>query len=328
MPPSPSLPILWTLYFLAPCWSAVAASDESSLPEPPHSGEALVAFLGLDTSDAYAADRWGPLLLTRLGEQDTRVAELLAERLPDEPPPWFSDESHSVRLACAERLHFRGRYADVLVWTEGVAPDAVYSPSLLAYLRMVAARQVVDYEAARQALAELESQPDDGLSPSRLAVVDQLRRELGREAPEGIDLVTRLMQDAGRRLGIPRVGEPTQLQQQRAIDDLDKLIKQLEEQQQQMQQAAAAAAGGSASGTPAEESRPSELKAPGEVDRKRLVMGDDWGDLPPAERERLAQELTQKYPARYRDLIGDYFQALADPQAGDSSGDPVTEPRP
>ncbi|CAN0381653.1 unnamed protein product, partial [Ectocarpus sp. 4 AP-2014] len=102
--------------------------------------------------------------------------------------------------------------------------------------------------------------------------------------------------------------------QQTILDELDKLIDELEKQrqQQQQQQAAAGGAGGAAEpGTPAEDSRPSELKGPGEVDRKRLVAGDAWGALPPAERERLTQAITRDYPPHYRALVEDYFRTLA-----------------
>ena len=73
---------------------------------------------------------------------------------------------------------------------------------------------------------------------------------------------------------------------------------------------------------------PSELKAPGEVDRKRLTQGENWGDLPPAERDRLAQEIIRNYPARYSTLIGDYFEALAAPEEEgfDSSTDEERTP--
>ena len=304
-------------------WQPALAVQETNAisqgdPEVVHSPakQALANRLGLEP-ESIAPDQWGSVILTQASAKDVRIVELLAGALPPAPPKWLMDiesEDHylqSLRLALAERLHFVRRYADLLTWTEEIDSNVVYSPELLAYLRIVAMRQRVDYEATRKELENLQPSLLENISLSRRAVLQQIIRESAEEDPKGLEHIARLMEDAQRRLVIHSLGKPTQTQQQRAIDDLDELIKKHEEQQKQMQQAQSSGAGGGAS--PAEESRPSDFKAPGEVDRKRLARGDSWGDLPPAERKRLTQEITRNYPARYRTLIGEYFEALATP---------------
>lgn len=302
-----------------------------SVAEDPKAFRVIQPLLGTDhDADSLRArfvelneDRYGDLLLQVIAKQHRPVNELLAAPLPNEPPDWLVAEggdqdplAASVLLAIAERLHHEGRHADCLAWLRDVGDQESFSPALLAYLRAVASRQSVDYQGMRTALEQLDPVANDALSPSRQAVLDEMRRELGDEDPEGLPHIAKLMQDAERRLAIARPDLPTQTQQQRALDGLDYLIEQLEEQQRQQQ--SAQSAGGAGMGSPADESRPSDLKGSGDVDRKRFAAGEGWGNLPPAEREKLAQDLTQGFPERYRALISEYFEAIAE-EPNDSS---------
>lgn len=283
-------------------------------------------------AEAPRAARLGPAIRALAG----LVEERLASPASDEPPEWLEDAglvSASLRLAFAEDLMSHQRYDAGLAWLEGVNEDEAYSPVLLWYQRAVAAQQLVEDQTAREALERLDSlladRPGERLGKARLWVVERLGRELGAEA-DPLASVARRMVDAERRLALSDPSESTRDGQQTILDELDKLIEDLEkqrQQQQQQQQAAAGGSGGSAEpGMPAEESRPSELKGPGLVDRKRLVAGDAWGALPPAERERLTQAITRDYPPHYRALVEDYFRTLASeadqaaaPNAGASS---------
>lgn len=245
--------------------------------------------------------------------------ERLASPAPASPPEWiddFGNASPSLRLAVAEELASRERFDACLAWLEGLEAETVYAPELLHYLRAVAARQLVDDPAAGEAFERLEAVLLEGgeerLGKARRWVFQQLARDMNQK-PNPLASVARRMADAERRLAMADPSQATREGQQTILDELDKLIEELEKQrQQQQQQAAAGGAGGAAEpGTPAEDSRPSELKAPGEVDRKRLVAGDAWGALPPAERERLTQAITRDFPPHYRALVEDYFRTLA-----------------
>lgn len=247
---------------------------------------------------------------------DERIASLLGD-LPPAPPAWFAelgDAAPSIRLALAEQLAEEERYDRCVAWIEGIEADSVFSPALLHYLQAVAWRATVDDEQSAKALEHLSdgdaAAEEDQLGAGRLWVVNALRDELAKKA-EPMPGIARRMRDVERRLALSDSGDPTQERQQAILDELDKLIEKLEEQRRQQQQQAAAGSGGSQPGNAAEESRPSELKGPGEIDRKRLVSGDAWGSLPPAERERLTQAITRDYSPHYRALIEDYFRTLA-----------------
>ncbi|MEQ8848425.1 hypothetical protein [Botrimarina sp.] len=269
---------------------------------------------------APSASRLGEPLRRLASVADQRYAVAL-EELGGSPPGWLTaDEAGhaSLRLAAAELLSLQRRHDDCIRWLNGVDPSATFSPLLCEFLRLVAYRQTVADEQARQCVARIqtlaEPSPPDSLGRARAWVLDAIRAEL-REQPKPIPNIARRMHDVERRLAQLGAGEATQEQQRTILDELDKLIKDLEEQQRQQQQQQAAAQQGGPGGSidPAEESRPSDLKGPGEVDRKRLVSGDAWGALPPAERERLTQEITKDFPPHYRSLVEDYFRTLAAP---------------
>ncbi|TWT96096.1 hypothetical protein Pla108_31780 [Botrimarina colliarenosi] len=277
-----------------------------------HRGQALAARWNRAVAATPRPSRLAEPLRTLAAQADERFVSLLNAPV-DTPPVWLTslgDAEPSVRLAVADALAAADRYDACLAWTEGLEQDQVFSPALLSYLRAVAWRMTVDDDRAAEAIERLPAD-DEALGPARKWVLDALQNEL-ESKPQPMPIVARKMRDVQRRLALAEPGAETQERQQAILDELDKLIEKLEEQRKQQQQMAAAAPGGGAEpGDPADESRPSELKGPGEVDRKRLVAGDAWGSLPPAERERLTQAITRDFPPHYRGLIEDYFRTLA-----------------
>lgn len=259
--------------------------------------------------------RLGPELVRIVALADGRLASL-ASAPDDAPPAWLDslgDAAPSFRLAIADQLADAERYDACLAWT-GVDQDPyapVYSPALAQYLRAISHRMTVSDKQASKSFKR-GADDSDSLGPAREWVVAALERELDAK-PEPLPTVARRMRDVERRLALEEPGKTTQERQQTILDELDELIKKLEEQRKRQQQMAAASQGGAGGepGEAAEESRPSELKGPGEVDRKRLVAGDAWGALPPAERERLTQAISRDFPPHYRGLIEDYFRTLA-----------------
>ncbi len=129
---------------------------------------------------------------------------------------------------------------------------------------------------------------------------------------ESLDHIARRMEDIQRRLDLGRAGEKVREVEDGVIASLDKLIDEMEKQQQA---AAAAAAAGSQPGqqpmTPLPDSRPMELKAPGDVANKPVGNTDGWGELPPHERQEALQQIGKEFPAHYRDMIEQYFRKLA-----------------
>jgi len=51
---------------------------------------------------------------------------------------------------------------------------------------------------------------------------------------------------------------------------------------------------------------------PGQIDSKRIKeLTQQWGSLPPREREANMRELTRDMPQRYREVIQEYFRKLS-----------------
>jgi hypothetical protein len=51
---------------------------------------------------------------------------------------------------------------------------------------------------------------------------------------------------------------------------------------------------------------------PGQIDPKRIKdLAQQWGSLPPREREANMRELTREMPQRYREVIQEYFRKLS-----------------
>ncbi len=121
------------------------------------------------------------------------------------------------------------------------------------------------------------------------------------------------MEDIRRRLDLGRAGPKVRGVEDGVIASLDKLIDKLEEQQQAAAAAAAAAAkksgrGGAMPNAPLPDSRPMELKGPGEVAKRDIGDGSGWGNLPPRERDEALQQIGKDFPAHYRDVIEQYFR--------------------
>jgi hypothetical protein len=110
-------------------------------------------------------------------------------------------------------------------------------------------------------------------------------------------------------------GKPTQTAQKKIVGKLDVLIKQLEEQ--------AAANGGGASGSnpnvPLADSK--IMGGPGGIGDLHAARknGKQWGELPPHQREKIVQSLTEGFPAHYQKILERYYKRLAEEKPATSS---------
>ena len=51
---------------------------------------------------------------------------------------------------------------------------------------------------------------------------------------------------------------------------------------------------------------------PGQIDAKKIKdLAEQWGKLPPKEREANMRELTRNVSPRYREIIQEYFRKLS-----------------
>lgn len=247
------------------------------------------------------------------------------------PPAWLAEGDLPVEVKAviaafaAERLFASRHYEECLAWLDGVHADDSPAPALVRYLRAASLHQLVRLEEAAEHAQRLLDNPSS-VSRRHAAVAELIVRDAWAVNPDTAGHLARPMGDIERRLQLGRAGTPEQSLQREVLEALDKLIDDAEQQQQQ-QQSASAAGAQSAPSQAAPDSRPSDLKGPGEVDRRQVAKGGDWGSLPPRERERVTQQIARDFPAYYRDMIEAYFRSLAtgepppgNPPAGSEKG--------
>lgn len=178
----------------------------------------------------------------------------------------------------------------------------------------------LQYDAAAVALNAFLSQY--GAASPRLEIAaKQILLELANRESGQIGEVVDLMQFSQRRLKNADGGESVQTRQQRILDLLDAMIEAAEQQEQQ----ASSSSGGSGSqqgqqnqggqqpNNPMQDSMlPGGPGGEGTLrEARRANPGEAWGQLPPAERERILQALRESFPSRYRKLVEQYYEELA-----------------
>jgi hypothetical protein len=269
-------------------------------------------------------------LLDRLAaclvKADDRVAELMefcqAVSKPGVLPEfsWLADSEtpplvrHNIRLYLARWMVQEGYYDEAIAWTDGLSADDVVAPEALAFYRAVAYHRLVQPDKADAALTQLLQREDD-LPVRYQKLADLMKRDLTSLEDESLDHIARRMEDVRRRLVQGRSGERVQKVENGIIESLDKLIKKAEEQAQQSQ--SASSAGGEQGGTPMEDSRIAELKAPGKVEPREIGDRAGWGNLPEKDRGKALQEIGREFPSHYREVIEEYFRRLAAEESAD-----------
>jgi hypothetical protein len=118
--------------------------------------------------------------------------------------------------------------------------------------------------------------------------------------------ITHDMKVAANQLSKKTTDNQTQQPQMDAVAKLDKLIEELEKERQRM--------GGSSSPNPTRPATYSAVRSgPGGMGELHGTrdQGDRWGQLPPHERDRILQSLTEGFPAHYQAILEAYYKRLA-----------------
>ncbi len=231
--------------------------------------------------------------------------------------PWLQDPKTDPYMAANLRLLY-GRwlvhemlYEEALEMLGDLNPEDVADPASLLFYQSVANYFLLHQEEGLRRLEALLREPDQ--CPRRyVALATLMQEDLKTLREETLDHIARRMKDVERRLGLYRAGPKVRHIQDKIVEDLDKIIKRLEEQQQQQ------GGGGSAGGRtirstrPAPDSRIIGGKGPGEVEKRDVGAGSGWGNLPPKQREEVLQQIGRDFPAQYRDKIEQYFRKLAE----------------
>jgi hypothetical protein len=118
--------------------------------------------------------------------------------------------------------------------------------------------------------------------------------------------ITHEMKVAANHLSKKVTDKPPQTAQEEAVAKLDKLIEELEKERQSM--------GSGSTPNPSRPATASNVRSgPGGMGDLHGTrdQGDRWGQLPPHERDRILQSLTEGFPPHYQAILEAYYKRLA-----------------
>jgi tetratricopeptide (TPR) repeat protein len=261
--------------------------------------------------------------LDAMAEQKYADAEKLLVPLTTSADPYIAAHAAS---SLARSLIEQDRIDDAIklldAWRDrdqDVARCSFQGPEM-DFMRAYGLLRTLKYERAMAALARfMQDHPD---APDRLRLTArQILQELQQRKPEQLGDVADLMGYAGRQLRVGLSDQPVVEAQNKAVELLNRLIKESEEQEQQGQ---GGGGGGKSSskgqpgaargrpGAPAERSTlPEGPTENGPLRRSPVARpGEMWGRMPAQQREKILQSLRKNFPERYRELVEQYYKQL------------------
>lgn len=216
---------------------------------------------------------------------------------------------NNLRLLYGRWLTDHQLYNEALDQLQSLEPQDVVDPALLLFFRSAVHHRLLQKDEAIATITRLLENEQD--IPHRYATVARLMEaDLRPLEPDSLNEITRLMDSIHIRLGHGRAGRRVRKEEDDVVAKLDKLIKKLEEQAKKSQ-GAGGATGSLRPSQPMQDSNPGGGTGPGNVDPKRFAEKEDWGNLPPKERQEALQQLGKEYPSYYREVIEEYFRKLA-----------------
>ena len=245
-------------------------------------------------------------LTTRLETTPATAANIIPTMLTDESQNDFL--RNNLRLFYARWLSHSDLQDECLQVLEGITPDQVVDPATLLFYQATGYHRLLAKDVCLQKITLL-LENEDQLPRRYSTIANLMKADVGPLKPDSLDEVARLMADIRRRLKLGRAGTRVRKEEDDVIAKLDKMIEELEQQQQQQQ--SGSGGGSSSSSSPAQDSSNLGGSGPGNVDNKSIKEGDDWGALPPRERQKALQQISKELPAHYREVIEEYFRKLA-----------------
>lgn len=286
---------------------------------PDSDDEALLLEALIRLSPAFAA------ALDAYDEEEYAASSAGFDALADADDPFVKYNARA--FAAKARVH-AGRLVEAEERITALLGDvqtlAMFSldEAELVYMLGYCQVQNLEHAAAQATLRDfLRDYPD--ASPRFVVTARQMLAELDRRIPESIGEVADLMSFSELRLAARDAGERTRAAQDRAVELLDKLIEDVENQEQQAQSSSNPAQRNRQQNRPDQPQPPNtpmdqSQAAPGSPasgpkrDGRVVNPGDAWGAMPPAERERILQVLRDRFPGRYRALVEQYYESLAE----------------
>jgi hypothetical protein len=216
---------------------------------------------------------------------------------------------NNLRLLYGRWLADRRMFNEARQQLDGLVPADVVDPVSLLFYQSVVAHHLIEKDTCLELISRLWENEEQ--IPRRYMEVTRLMRaDIDPLKEDSLDEVARLMRSIQNRLDLGRAGTRVRAEEEKVLEKLEKMIEQLE------QQCRSAAAAGAASGSlnpanPAGDSMPLGGTGPGDVDPKSIGKKSGWGDLPPKQRQEALQQISQDFPAHYRDVIEEYFKKIA-----------------
>ncbi len=245
-------------------------------------------------------------LTTRLETTPATAANIIPTLLTDESQNDFL--RNNLRLFYARWLAHSDLQDECLQVLEGITPSQVVDPATLLFYQATGYHRILAKDVCLQKI-DLLLENEEQIPRRYSTIANLMKADVGPLKSDSLDEVARLMADIRRRLKLGRAGTRVRKEEDDVITKLDKMIEELEQQQQQQQ--SGSGGGSSSSSAPAQDSSNLGGSGPGNVDSKSVKQGDDWGALPPRERQKALQQISKELPAHYREVIEEYFRKLA-----------------
>ena len=217
----------------------------------------------------------------------------------------------ALRYYLALRLVQARLFDEAKIVLEDLTPENSIDPAGVLITKAVVFHHFSEREEGLAALRDFQAIAErEVVSRRHLELAKLLQFEWERQAREDeTESISRQMDDVRRRLGQGRTDEETQEAEEDVLQSLDNLIERLEAQRQRSGRNPLP---GQHPNAPPENGDVSpEVRGPGNVDRRDFYLGDNWGDLPPREREEALLRIEREFPAHYRDIIEQYFREMA-----------------
>lgn len=190
------------------------------------------------------------------------------------------------------------------------------------YLEHDINRSPLDAEAAffyAQALADIPM-PEQALPRFRAflqwfpdaserfrSAAHQRMGELERQQESRLHDLANGMQKTTRDLKKQRTGKPTQLDQEKYLQELQKLIEEFEEKEGK---SSGPASGLGPSSNPASQSALPEGEGTVGNLQKRPSLADRWGEMKDADREKIEAKVQKGLPPQYQKMLEEYYKKL------------------
>lgn len=228
------------------------------------------------------------------------------DRVNDLEPGAFIHDH--LRLFLARHLVQNQMYDEAMMLFEQISLSRVLDPATLLFYKAVCQHQLIQKEDCLESANRLLE--NETRIPRRFAMLAKLMvADIGKLKEDSLDEVARLMNDIQRRQYLHRAGKRVRGQEEKVLEKLDGMIKQLQEQQQMMQQAKSSQQ--KAPSKPMQDSQNSGGLGKGEAFEKAGLDGGAWGNLPAKDRAAALAEISKDLPPHYRTVIEEYFRRLA-----------------